>query len=198
MGHFHQMVVHDVGQMIGRQIVCRLIQHLVIDNTGVNGHIATDDVIHVHILAGRHLKTHDILSPGGQQSIHLLLAHGQGVTHGHTRGGIVLEILDFSTFGIELLRSVESQIGVPLVQQLLHIATVNVATLRLTVGTLVATETYAFIKFYAQPFERFDNVFLCTGNKTPRVGIFNAENQIAAMLTGKKIIVQRGTDTSDM
>ena len=109
-----------------------------------------------------------------------------------------MEILDFSTFGIELLRSVESQIGVPLVQQLLHIATVNVATLGLTVGTLVATETYAFIKFYAQPFERFDNVFLCTGNKTPRVGIFNAENQIAAMLTGKKIIVQRGTDTSDM
>ena len=83
-------------------------------------------------------------------------------------------------------------------QQLIDILLVDVASFTLPIGTIVAAKAYALVEMDAQPGEGFDDIGFCTRNKTLRVSIFDAENQVTAMLFGKKVIIQSSADTTDV
>ena len=61
---------------------------------------------------------------------------------------------------------------------------------------MVATKAHALVELQSQPAERFYDILLSTRYKTGGVGIFNAENEIAAMLAGKKVIIQSCTHST--
>ena len=63
---------------------------------------------------------------------------------------------------------------------------------------MFAAEAHALVEFHAEPFERFDDVIFGSRHKAVRVGIFNAEHHFASMLTGKKVVIERGAHTADM
>ena len=44
----HQMVVHDVGQVVGRQFVGAFPEHLVVERIAVDFDVAADQVVHRH------------------------------------------------------------------------------------------------------------------------------------------------------
>ena len=196
--NFHQMVVHDVGQVIGREFVGRLVKDLVIQNGGINDHIATDQVGHMHVFVRLNLETHYILRPRAEQSIHLLLGQRQRIAHLHTRGGIILEVGNLLALGLQLLRRIKGQVSLVRIQQFLHILLINIAAFGLTIGTVISAEADSFVKPDAQPLERLQDILLRARNKTVAVRIFNTENQIATMLAGKEIIIQRSTHTTDV
>lgn len=100
-----------------------------------------------------------------------------------------MEILHFLALGIQLFRRVEGIVGLAAVQQLLHIFLINIAPFGLTVRAMVAPETHPFVEGNAQPTEGFQDIFLRSGNETAGVSVFNTENELTAMLAGKKIIV---------
>ena len=54
---------------------------------------------------------------------------------------------------------------------------------------MLPTETYSFVERNAEPTERFQNVFLRSRDKPVGVCILDTENELAAMLACKKIIV---------
>jgi hypothetical protein len=54
------------------------------------------------------------------------------------------------------------------------------------------------IKLNAQPIEGLDDVVLGTGDKAGLVGVLNAENHVAAMLTSKEVVVQSRADTTNV
>ena len=153
MGDFHQMVVHNVGKMISRQLIGALIEHLIVEDVTLHTHIATNEVIHVNLLTRLHLKTHGVLRVAVQQLVYLFLRQGKRVAHLHTTAGIVLEVGHLLTLLGQFLRCVKSQIGLVAVEQLLHVALVYLATLALTVRAVLAPKAYAFVKFDTQPGE---------------------------------------------
>ena len=192
------MVVDDIGQMIGGQVVGTLVEHLIVDDVALDTHLTTDEVVDEHLLSGLNLEAYDILATLGNESLDLFLRKGQRVAHHGAGLRVVLEVLNLCTLCFQFLWSVESDIGFVGVEQLFHILTVDVTTLALTVGTLVATERDALVELNAEPLERLDDVFLGTRHETVRVGVLNTEHQIAAVLTGKEVIIQGGTHTANM
>ena len=198
MGDLHQMIIDDVGQVVGGQLVGTLIEHLVVKDVGLHAHLTTDEVVDQYLASRLNLETDNILLTIGNQLVNLLLGQGQRVTHLPTGMGVVLEILDLSTLGLQFLGRVESDVGLIGIQQLLHIFLINVATLTLAIRTFVATEADTLVELDAQPFERLNDILLGTRHKTVGVGVLNTEHQIAAMLLGKQVIIQGGAHSANM
>ena len=198
MSNFHKMVIDDVGKVIGGEVVSALIKHFVIEDGGVYDHIATDDVIDMDILAGLNFEAHSVLLAVGNKSLHFVGRQCEAVAHLKTGGRVILEILYGLALGVEFLGSVKGIVCTTGVKELLHIVTIDVATLALAIGTMVTTEGHAFVKFYAKPAERFKYIVLGTRHETLGVGVLNAEDEFAAMLTGKEIVVEGGAHAADV
>ena len=198
VGNLHQMVVDNVGQMIGGQLVGTLVEHLVVHDVGFHAHFATNHVVDQHFLAGLNLEAHHVLMTVGNQAVDLVLRQGERVAHHLARLGVVLEVLYLLALLVELLGGVEGNVGLVGIKQLLDILLVDVATLALAVGTLVATEGHALVELDAEPAERLDDVLLGAGHEAVAVGVFNTEDEVAAMLTGKEIVVQGRAHTANM
>ena len=195
---FHQVVVYDVGQVIGWQFVCALIENLVVQDVAHYLHVATNHIVDVDFLSWLNLEANGVLLAVGYQLIHLLLRESQGVAHLHTGMCIILEVLNFGTLSLQLLRSIESDVSLAVVQKLLHIFFIDVATLALAVRTMLTTEAHTLIKLDAQPLEGFQDVFLGSRNETMRVSILDTEHEFTTMLAGKQIIIKGSTNTTDM
>ena len=51
VGDFHQVVVDNVGQVIGGQIVGALVEHFVIEDRRIDGHLSAEQVVDLHVAA---------------------------------------------------------------------------------------------------------------------------------------------------
>ena len=100
MGNLHQVVVDDIRQVIGRQFVGTLIQHLVVADIALDTYFAADEVVDENLLTGLDLKTNDILVARSNQLLDFLLGEGQRVTHLTARMAVVLEVLNLGTLGL--------------------------------------------------------------------------------------------------
>lgn len=116
-----------------------------------------------------------------------------------------MEIRYLRTLGIEFGRRVKSYIGMSGVEELLYIGVVDFATLGLTVRTVGAdgfnhavVHAETLIDSDSEPVESLQNILLCTGYEARAVRIFDTQEHVTAVLAGKKIIIQGGTDTTDM
>ena len=198
MRDLHQVVIHDIRQMVCRQLVCTLEEHLIIKDVRLHTHLTTNEVVDENLLSTVNLKTHHILLTVGYQLLHFLLRQRQRVTHHITGVTVVLEILDLSALRLQLLRGVESDIRLIVIQQLLHIFLIYLTTLTLTVGTFVAAKAHALVKLDTQPLERLQDILLGTWYKTVRIRILNTEHKLTAMLACKQIVIQGSAHTADM
>ena len=184
--------------MVGRQFVGTLIEHLVVADVALHADLAADEVVDQDFLVRLYTEAHDILMSPGNEAVHLLLRQRQRVAHLLAGMAVVLEVLHLSTLLLQLLRGVEGDVCLAVVQQLLDILLIDVAALALTVGTFVATERDTLVELDTQPLETLDDILLGTGDEARGVGVLNAEHQVAAVLAGKQIIIQSGTYTTNM
>ena len=194
----HQVVVDDVGQVVGGQVVGRLVEHLVVENRRVDGHLAADEVIDYHVFARFNLEPHHVLGAVGNEPVDLFFAHRERVAHLHAGRGVVLEVGYFVTFGIELGRSVESDVGFAGFEQLVYVFAIDLFAFRLAIRAVVAAVAHPFVEVDAQPFEGFDDVGLGSRYEPLGVGIFDAENHVAVVLLGKQIVIESGTDSANV
>ena len=153
MRDLHQMVINDIGKVIGGQLVGTLIQHLIVNDITLHTHLTTDEVVDQNLLSRLYLEANHILLAISNPLLHLLFRQGQRVTHLLTGMAVVLEILHFRTFRLQFRRSIEGNICLTSVQQLLDIFLVNVTTLTLTIWSFVSSEGHSLIKLDTQPFE---------------------------------------------
>ena len=151
MGDLHQVVIHDIRQMISRQLVCTLIEHLIIKDVALHTHLTTNQVVHKDLLTSLNLEAYHILLTIGNHLLHFLFGESQRITHLTTRMTVVLEILNLLTLGFQFLWGIESYISLISIKQLLHIFFIDITTLTLAIRTFVATKRYAFVKLDTQP-----------------------------------------------
>ena len=139
--------------MVCGQLVGALVEHLVVEDIALYHHVAADHVINVDLFARLDEEAHHVLLAVGNQCIHLLLWHGEGIAHLHACVGVILEVLYFLALGVELLGGVEGDVSLALVEQLLHVFLVDVAALALTVRAVFSAEAHSFVELYAEPLE---------------------------------------------
>jgi hypothetical protein len=189
VGDLHEVVVDYVGKVIGGQFVGTLIEHLIVEDIGLDAHLATDKVVDEDFLTRFDHEAHHILLTISYELVNLSLREGEGVAHLEARARVVLKIRYLIALGLEFFRGIEGNVGFAGIEELLDILLVNLATLALAVGAFVATERDAFIELYAEPTEGFEDVLLGTRDETVGIGILDAEDELATMLTSEKIIV---------
>ena len=176
MGNLHEVVVDDIGEVVGRQFVGTLIEHLIVEDVALDAHLATNEVVDEDFLARLNLESHHILLSVGNEALHLVLREGEGVAHLHARAGIILEIRHLGALSLKFLRGVEGYVSLASVEELINILLIYLATLALTVGTFVATERNALVELNAEPAKRLEDVFLSPRHETCGVGILDAED----------------------
>ena len=187
--YLHQMVVHNVGEMVGGEFVGTLVENLVVEDAAVYAYFSTNDVVHNDVSSRFDQETNHVLLAFGYKSIDFFFWHYKRVAHLHSCACIVLEVFYFCTFCIQFFGCVKGDVGLSAVEKLLNILFIYVATFALTIWSVIASETHALVELDAKPFERLDDIFFCPRNKTSGVGVFNAEDELTAMLAGKKIVV---------
>ena len=192
------MVVDDIGKMVGWKIVRRLIEHLIVKNRRVDHHFAAHKVVDFYVTVWLDKETHHVLFSAVNHALHIFGRQRQRVAHLHAGVRVVLEILDFRTLRLQFLRSVESHISLAVVKQLLDILPIDVAALRLAVGTEIAALADSFVKFYSQPGECLVYIIFRSRHKAIGVGIFDAKYDVAAMTAGKQVVEQCRADSSNV
>ena len=184
------MVVDYIGQVICGQVIGALIQHFVVKNRRVDGYFAAHQVVDHHILSRFNLDAHHILVAVVDAALNLVGRQSQRVGHVHARGRVILEVGRFGTGLFQLFRRVEGYVGTAVVEQLTGIFSVYVAAFALAVGSVRAACGHAFVEFDAEPVHGLDDVFFGSRHKAAAVCVFYAQNHFAAVMTGKKIVVE--------
>ncbi len=151
----HQMVVDDVGEVVGGHAVA-LEQHLVVDVGAVHVHPAADPVLEAHFVLAGHLQSHHMRLSIGQPRLHLIRAQGERIPHVLARHGVVggrrypgrLQALPH---GFQLVRRVERMVGLVLGDEFIGVALVHGLALALPVGPVGAAHPGALIGGKAAP-----------------------------------------------
>ena len=74
---FHEVVIYDVCQVIGRQFIGTLVENFVVENVTLDDNLTANHVVDMHFYARFYLETHGILCAVSNQLIHFCLGKGQ-------------------------------------------------------------------------------------------------------------------------
>ncbi len=194
VGNAHQVVIYDVGQVIGRQTV-GLHQHLHIDLFPRDVDLATQHVLHLAGAFARHFHPYDMGLTCRNAGTHLIGAQMQAVT---VIAGRLLVGHLLGAQCIQTLTGTETAEGVPLLNQLLAMLMIDGAALTLTVRTVGTADVRTFIPLQPKPAQRVENLLLGGSAGAHLVGIFDTQDKLAAVLAGKALIEQRNVGGADV
>ena len=194
MGDAHQMVIDDIGQMVGRQAV-RLHQHLHIDDGIFKFDFAAQRILHDAFPFGRDFHADDMADAFGIQ----LGAVGIGQRQA---GAVIFRRL----LGGDLVPPHRGQLfrcaiafeRMAVGQQPVAMFGVDRAAFRLAIGSVRTADVRTFIPAQAQPAQRIQDHLFRLQRRACLIGILDAQQKFAAMLFGKAIIYQRNIGCADM
>ena len=196
--HLHQMVVDDIRQMIRGQVIGALVEHLVVENVAFDCHLSAKEVVDLDVAARLDAEAHHVLLAGVDKALYFVGRERERVAHRRAGRCVVLEVGDFRALGFQLRGSVEGDVGLAGVKQLLDVLAVDVAALALLVRAIRASLAHAFVDFDSEPCEGFIDIILGSGNEALRIGVLDSENHFAAVLARKKIVIESGAYAADM
>ena len=147
----HQMVIDDISQMVGGQVVCTLVEHLVIEDGAIEGHTSTNHIIDLDLYIRRDEEADDILCTTSDERIDLLTREYQGIAHRGTSSGIVLEVRHGLALLLQLLRGIEGDISLARIKELLDVLAVDVTALALAIWAAVTAVVHPFVKANTEP-----------------------------------------------
>ena len=127
MRNLHQVVVDDIRQVVRRQFIGTLVEHLVIAYIALYAHLATNEVVDQNLMTTLHFEPYDILTPSCYQRIDLLLGQRQRIAHLEARMAVVLEVRHLLAFLLQFLRSIEGNVGLVVVKQLAYVPLIYIS-----------------------------------------------------------------------
>ena len=204
------MVVHNVGEVIGRKFVGAFPEHFVVQGVCIHFHVAADKVVHLHNAVQGHFEADGPVRGGFQEAFYLLLRQRERVTQASPAGGVVHERflggLCSGAAGVQFLCRVKGVIGPAGSDELLCILPINGPALALAVRSVrmlggggfyhLAVLIYTLVRDNAAPVKCFNDILFRPGHKAVGIRILNADDEITALLLGIKVIVQCRTYTA--
>ncbi len=181
----HQVIIDDDSEVIGREPV-GLEDDLIIGARRF--HCATDDVGEgQRDVVGNEHAHHGRLGEAGQcGAFFLRLAVAEAVVPGDCllRFGLLVAHL------LEPFGGTPAVVGVAGLNQLIDVGAVGVESFRLAVRAVLTADVRAFVRLQAEPFERVVDLLLGAFDEAGLVGVFDAEDELAAGLAGPGEIEQ--------
>src|SRR5574344_1464864 len=170
------MIIHNIGKMIGRQFICCFPQNLVIYGVGVYLYVPPDKILHLYYPVFWRFESDSPIVSTFQQMFHLIGSERKRVFQLFSRDVIIDEsgfvCLCGSSFGVKLLRGVESVIGKSLAYKLFCILSIYRFPFRLSVWSIwvflggrfynISLFINPFVTIAVAPFERFDDISFCS------------------------------------
>ena len=195
MGDTHEVVVDDVGEVIGGHAVLLDEDHVVHGFRILEGHLAENRVGIAGFAFGGRIHPDGPRDAGIQLLLYFFLAQVQAVLvvfPGAARCfHLCLPLLDF-------LLGAEAVIGMAGFDQLLCIGEIGILALGLDVGTAGAADIGTFIPVKAAGAEGIVDHFGGAFHKTLLVSILNAQDELAIVLLGEEISVKRGAHAAQV
>ena len=202
--HLHQTVVHDIRQVVRRQRIGRLIEHLVVERRSVHLDMPPDQVVHFDDLVFGHLEANDPLVAPRDAGCDLLFRERERRRQFLADRIVVCESfaarLVLLAQGVQLLGSIKSVVGPSGLHELFRVFQVQLpAPLALAVRRTGSppTPTPASI---SMPHHLSDSRIYSSapGTKRSRVGIFDTKNHRTAVPTREQVVIKRRTYAADM
>ena len=194
VGDAHQMVVDNVGEVVGRHTVL-LNQHHVIERVIREGHMAEHEVVIAGFARRRRVLADDIRHARVQLALDFLLRQVQAVL-------VVLEhlALRFTSRAalFQLFFRAEAVVSMARLDQLLCIGQVQILALRLDVRADRAAHVRAFIPVHAAAAQRVVNDLRRAFHKAHLIRVLNAQDEFAPVLPGKQIPIQCRAQSAQM
>ena len=193
MGDAHEVVVNDVGEVIGGQSV-GLNEHLIVQVGVVHGHIAIDGVVEGGVTGGD-LLTDDVGFPSGQLGVDLLLAQvaAVAVVFGHfALGGSGFPQL------FQALLGAEAAIGQALFHQQLGVFLIIGHPLGLDIGANGAAHVGAFVVVQVAALHGALDDGHSVLYLPLLVGILDAQDEFALVVAGDEVGVEGGAQVAHM
>ena len=198
VGDAHQMVVDDVRQMVGRQVVSTLVEHLVIEDGAIEGHATTDHIVDLDLYIGRDEEANDILRTACDEGINLLTWQDERIAHRGAGRSVVLEIRYRLTLLLQFLGRVEGDISLTRIEELLDILAVDITALALTIGAAVPTIAHAFVEADTEPLKGLDDISLRPRDEALAIRILDTQKELTAVSLREEIVIESCADTADM
>ena len=188
VGYAHQVIVYDVGEVVGRQAVA-LDQHLVVEVGVRRGDVAEDLVVEGGgALLGYALAYDKALARGGARVALLPAQAAAGV------GGLFKAALALLVLGV----GAEAAVGVSALHEQLGVLHVEPAPLGLDVGADRAADVGTLVVAEAALGQRaVDDVHRAL-DQAPLVGVLDAQYELALVSAGDQVGVQRGAQVADV
>ena len=183
------MVVHDVCQVVGGQVISTLVEDLVVEHRAVEADASTDHIVDLDLYIGLYEEAHHVLLACCDEALDLLSGERQGVAHRAARRSIVLEVGLRLALRLEFLGCVEGNVGLACVEELLHVLAVDISALALAVGAAVAAIAYSLVEVYPKPLEGLDDVGLRPRDEALAVGILDAQQELAAVALSEEVVI---------
>ena len=194
VGDAHQVIVDDVGEVVGRQAVC-LDEHVVIQRVAVHLDVAVDDVVKARLALGGDVLADDVGLAGSDARLDLFLAQVQAV----------LVILEGLALGLRLgalliqaLLGAEAIVRAALFDQLLRVGQVQVLALGLNVRAAGAADVRAFVVDQTGGLHGIVNDVNGALYLALLIGILDAQDELAAVAARPEIGIQRGAQVAQM
>ena len=194
VGDLHEVVVDDVGQMIGGEAV-GLEQDLVVDivmgeddgaaELVAEGGLALDgDFEADYAGAAFGLECGDLR--GGEFAVRSVVTRGE-------LGGDLR-----AAHGVQLFGGLEAAVGVAGCEQEIDVGAVDFGAFRLPVRTKGATDIGTLVPLQAEPAEGVEDHLLGGGDEACAVGILDAQDELAAALAGVEEVEQADVCRADV
>ena len=143
LSDLHEVVVHDVGEVVCWKLVSPLPEHLVVECVCVYLYMSADEVIHLHDPVLRHLEADSPVCAGLEELLPLCLRHRKGVAKAKTCCLVVDECLTvclhLSALCTKLFSCVECIVCISSGNELLGILAVDRLSLALSVRCMRMT-----------------------------------------------------------
>ena len=193
VGYLHQVVVHHVGQVVGRETV-GLYNYEIVQDIGLKGYLSPDLVVKADPYVGR--------NPEPDYG-HIRITPGPGLIFGQVPTSFVV-------FGRQLFaglllphliqpgRGAVAVVGIALAQQFFGVLMVDVQPLRLEIGAKLTPDLRALVPVKLKPAKALQDRLGGPVHSAALVGVLYADNETAAVMPGEKPVEQGGAYVAHM
>ncbi len=184
---FHEMIVHDVGQVVRRQTV-RLHEHLHVDALILELDGAAAQILDDARPFVRHPEPQDVRLTGGLAARDLLrrIGEAQPVVARRLAGGPLR-----NAHLLESLGRAETFERVPLCEQLRSVFAIDGGALALTIRPVRTADVRTLVPRKPAPAQRLQDRPLALGRAAHLIGVFDAQDELAAVLLGEAVVDER-------
>ena len=188
VGDAHEVVVDDVGEVVGGQAV-PLEEDLVVQGAVLHGDVAKDGVVEGGLALLGDLLADDVRHAG----VHL----GLGLLGGEGAAGVVGPV-ELAAVGLGLGLFAEAVIGVAQIYQALCVFAVKVPALGLDIGAHGAAHVGALVPGEAALAQGVVDDLGGPLHQPPLIGVLDAQDELAAAVAGNEPGVQGGAQIAHM